>query len=116
MSYGQSEDQMRYMRTHPKAYSISWQIVDIQSPIKINILKVTPSETNAYVRKLLSMLKAKRKVKEEGKVIPLWIFQLFPLPTTAAGFCSPYPGFIISSTPVSHILNPIKRLGLPLQL
>lgn len=110
MSYGQSKDQMRYMRTHPKASSISWQTVGIQSPIKINILKVTPGETNAYVIKLLSVLEAKRKGREERRVIPLWRFRLFPLSTTAAaGFRSPYSGFAIRSSPIPHVLNPIKR-------
>lgn len=116
MSYGQSEDQMRYMRTHSEAHSISWQIVGLQSPIKINVLKVTPGETNTYVLKLLSVLEAKRRGKEEGGVIPLRIFSLFPLPTTAAaGFCSSYSGFNISS-PKPPILNPVKTLSLPLQL
>lgn len=117
MSYGQSKDQMRYMRTHPKASSISWQIVGIHSPIKINILKVTPGETNAYVMKLLSMLETKRKGKEKKMVIPLWRFLLFPLSTiAAAGFWSAYSGFAISSPPILHVLNPIKRRDLPLQL
>ena len=38
-------------------------------------------ETNAYVIKLLSMLEAKRKVKEEGRVVPTWLSQLFPFST-----------------------------------
>lgn len=38
-------------------------------------------ETNAYVIKLLSMPEAKRKVKEEGRVVSTWPFQLFPFST-----------------------------------
>lgn len=82
----------------PKAYSISWNTVDIQSPIKINILKVISGETSAYVMNLLRMLEATRKVKGEGRVIPSQIFQLFLFSTTAAaGSYSPSPGLVISS-------------------
>lgn len=39
---------------------------------------MTSGEINVYVMKLLKMLEAKRKVKEEGRVISPWIFQLLP--------------------------------------
>lgn len=79
MSCDQSEDQMSYMRRHPKTYSVAWHTVDIQPPIKINVLKVTSGEINAHVMKLLRVLEAKGEGKEKGRVIPPWVFQLLPL-------------------------------------
>lgn len=51
------------------------------------------------------MLEAKRKVKEEERVIPPWIFQLFPFSTTAADR-SYSPDLIISSPPYCMSLTP----------
>lgn len=79
MSCGQNEDQMSYMRKHPKTYSIAWHPVDIQPPIKINIFKVTSGEINAHVMKSLRMLEAGREGKGKGRVIPPGVLQLLPL-------------------------------------
>lgn len=83
-------------------YCIPWYVVDFPPPIKINILKVTSGEINAYTMKLLRMLRDKRKVKEEERIIVPWVFQLFPFfATSANGSYSPNPGLMISSPPIS---------------
>lgn len=65
----------------PKAHSISWAIVDIQSAIKINILRVASGETSAYVIKLLSMLGAVKK--EGGREVFRLAISAFPFSYTA---------------------------------
>ena len=61
------------------------------------------------------MLEAKRKVKEEGRVVPIWLSQLFPFSITA-GDGSYSRSQNAGSPPKCHVLDPVYRLLLPLQL
>ena len=64
------------------------------------------SHITARDMKLLSILEAKRKVKEEGRVVPTRLFQLFPFSITAADGSYGH-GLNARSPPKCHVLSPV---------